>query len=493
MEMERLQREAAESQDAIESPPRARRPSDRLRQPPQPSTTASRSGQGLGPAIARPAPTPQWPINATSENLEFNDGFHQQYQPPAGRGKPPQRPPRPSNVPSMLDAPQLQEYAPSFQYEPNLGTSRSGSQSKEAQHHLEELTPPNALYQMTTASRASTASSAEIITDFPAPTNEQGRGVTALGPPPSARRGPSSYYSVQSFVSPIPEESSRTQTSRSSYASSGAIPANWGNMPYGSANNSSTHLDSDMMEDDRELEGEGIVRSASLGKRAKPSMIKTKKLEKPDGSQGVLGKTRDLVKMGVIEPPADKVTPQKFQDVVKTTNVTPMPTMVHPAPRDATWPTFGGLDSPIEGNKELDYMMTSSSDSDSSFSPSLKAIEMEKLPPIATLPAAREAFKGPSGFPLEKDEKEIQYSRTSAIRRPPRLNMDALRDAEARGSLTSLPDLILRATKLASMMGEGKRPASRLNNLNDFESSSRERSEKGSHREYFPLKACTRC
>jgi hypothetical protein len=46
--------------------------------------------------------------------------------------------------------------------------------------------------------------------------------------------------------------------------------------------------------------------------------------------------------------------------------------------------------------------------------------------------------------------------------------MDAVRDAEARGSLTSLPDLIRRATRLAAMMDRGKRPASRLNDLNDF-------------------------
>jgi hypothetical protein len=46
-------------------------------------------------------------------------------------------------------------------------------------------------------------------------------------------------------------------------------------------------------------------------------------------------------------------------------------------------------------------------------------------------------------------------------RRPPRLNVDAVRDAEARGSLTSLPDLIRRATKLASNLDRGK-TASRL-------------------------------
>ncbi|PPJ50511.1 hypothetical protein CBER1_07732 [Cercospora berteroae] len=45
--------------------------------------------------------------------------------------------------------------------------------------------------------------------------------------------------------------------------------------------------------------------------------------------------------------------------------------------------------------------------------------------------------------------------------RPPRLNVDAVKEAEARGSLTSLPDLIRRATKLASNLDRGK-TASRM-------------------------------
>lgn len=52
-------------------------------------------------------------------------------------------------------------------------------------------------------------------------------------------------------------------------------------------------------------------------------------------------------------------------------------------------------------------------------------------------------------------------------RRPPRLDIDAVRDAEARGSLTSLSDLIRRATKLASRLDHG-RTASR-NDLCDDE------------------------
>jgi hypothetical protein len=60
------------------------------------------------------------------------------------------------------------------------------------------------------------------------------------------------------------------------------------------------------------------------------------------------------------------------------------------------------------------------------------------------------------------------YSRLSAIRRPPKLDIEAVRRAEERGSITSLPDLIRRATRLATMIDSGKRPASRFDNLNDF-------------------------
>jgi hypothetical protein len=41
-------------------------------------------------------------------------------------------------------------------------------------------------------------------------------------------------------------------------------------------------------------------------------------------------------------------------------------------------------------------------------------------------------------------------------KKPPRLDMNAVRDAEARGSLSSLSDLIRRATKLASNLDRGK-------------------------------------
>lgn len=55
--------------------------------------------------------------------------------------------------------------------------------------------------------------------------------------------------------------------------------------------------------------------------------------------------------------------------------------------------------------------------------------------------------------------------RRPGARRPPRLDMNAVRDAEARGSLTSLSDLIRRATRLATNLDHG-RTASRNDVLN---------------------------
>ncbi|RMZ83850.1 hypothetical protein DV737_g1412, partial [Chaetothyriales sp. CBS 132003] len=58
-------------------------------------------------------------------------------------------------------------------------------------------------------------------------------------------------------------------------------------------------------------------------------------------------------------------------------------------------------------------------------------------------------------------------SKVPVTRRPARLNIDAVRDREARGSMTSLTDLIKRATRLAANLDKGK-TASRLGMLDSF-------------------------
>ncbi|KAI6855268.1 hypothetical protein KC323_g8414 [Hortaea werneckii] len=72
------------------------------------------------------------------------------------------------------------------------------------------------------------------------------------------------------------------------------------------------------------------------------------------------------------------------------------------------------------------------------------------------------AVSGAEETPEEPLKKPLGgLSERAGRRRPPRLDVDAVRDAEARGSLTSLPDLIQRATRLASNLDRG-RTASRL-------------------------------
>lgn len=73
----------------------------------------------------------------------------------------------------------------------------------------------------------------------------------------------------------------------------------------------------------------------------------------------------------------------------------------------------------------------------------------------------RSLEKGGAISEAEAEELKTPMAGMSGRKRPPRLDVDAVRDAEARGSLSSLPELIRRATRLASNLDRGK-TASRL-------------------------------
>lgn len=72
-----------------------------------------------------------------------------------------------------------------------------------------------------------------------------------------------------------------------------------------------------------------------------------------------------------------------------------------------------------------------------------------------------------STTPIVAAEQPGMSARIPASKRPPKLDIGAVREAEARGSMTSLSDLIRRATKLASNLDRG-RTASRLGHLDMF-------------------------
>lgn len=431
-------------------------------------------GQSRGVAISRPTQVPQWPLAGTIDNPnDQRQQFNQQpnYQPPSGRGQAPQRPPRPRNVPSMLDASKIQDHTPSFQY-------RAVGPAQEMED--DDMMSPDLKSPMSYTSRPSTISSVGTIPDFPMPLHPQAsligppRRSANLGPPPSARRGASSYYSNASFVSPIPEESPRTNPSHGSYASSAAMPSRWDDRA-----REDSYYEDEVYSDDQLSPGSpptsppnhheeaNLVRSASFGRAGKPTVVTMGRgSEKAESAKNYTPQTSNkLAKMGIFGPEAAALA--------SANQKRPAPNAVQPEQRNTLWPTFGDSDSPLaSGTGFIDGSSSSGSvpkvaqaitTNDASAVPTYAPTAVD--PRISQILAATAAASGPRGETPPNTDRS--FSRLSAIRRPPKLDIEAVRDAEARGSLTSLPDLIRRATRLAAMMEKGRRPTSRLA-LNDF-------------------------
>ncbi|KAI1076966.1 hypothetical protein F5B20DRAFT_300037 [Whalleya microplaca] len=394
----RRARELAEAGVPRGSPPSLPNPPPGIRRPYAPPGLQSKDGQ-ISMAISRPTPVAQWPLSGPMSTPVSADS--EPYRPPPGRSQPPQRPPRPSRVPSILDSSRIQDHTPVFQYTP---------QSTRAS----ELSTADTT--TTSPSRPSTLSSVGSIPDFPLPVTtpvSSSRKTINLGPPPSSRRGASSFYSTASFVSPIPEESPKTR-SHTSYASSAAIPESFGSISPGYSPND-VYFDDTIAEESvngsDDADESRLVRSASIGKRGKPSLVTTGSAEK-----------RDEIRR-------------------------PSPNPVQDGPfREGTG-----------------YVDGSSSSSE-------QASSKGALAAAVTTDNMLSAFEGASATDpssMRKATPSPRPFRLSGFRRPPRLDIDAVRTAEARGSLTSLPDLIRRATRLASLMERGRRPASRFDDL-DF-------------------------
>lgn len=357
----------------------------------RPQALQDRTGP-IGDTISRPTQIPQWPLPGPIQApAPTSDSESNQQATP--RPRPPQRPPRPSHVPSILDGSRIQGPTPVFQYQ----------NARDSDQEFNSSVPP------TPSSLQTSSTSTASISDFPLPTGAAApampparRSVT-LGPPPSSRRGASSFYSNVSYVSPIPEESPRNR-SRTSLASSAAMPESWGSVSPG---NSPVYPDAPQggvagtNADEAEVDGEGnkVVRSASLGKRGKPHIVMNR------GASGA-STSRRSDRMASHENP--------FADGT-------------------------GL-------------------ADSSSSESLRSAPKSPTPPRAV------AGFGDLGH-FGESPAGMSYNPRSAIRRPPRLDMEAVENTRARGSMTSLPDLIRRATRLAAMIDGGKRPASRFDDL----------------------------
>lgn len=374
----------------------------------------------------------------------------------------------------MLDSSKIQEHTPAFQY-----------QGQPAQNVDDELLSPDSR-----GLRPLTGSSVGTIPDFPVPSAAiPARRSANLGPPPSSRRGASSYYSQTSYVSPIPEESPRAHPNHGSYASSSAMPTMWGGED--SPAYEEDERIPDTIEEGRESresnfsdptdgEEKGLVRSVSIGRRAKANMVTTKSSEKlnemPKNAQsatttGAAGSNK-LAKMGFFGAAEMKDAKSRPKNDVQQ--------------RDTRWPMQDGdLESPMSS---VPGSASSNKTASSEAVPTLNRSNGDARFGKTDSPVGQASSTGTSndesrqrimdahlaasntsmGSGADRKEPERSWSRLSAIRRPPQLDINAVRDAEARGSMTSLPDLIRRATRLASMMDKGKRPGSRLDDLNGF-------------------------
>ncbi|KAF9734999.1 hypothetical protein PMIN03_007115 [Paraphaeosphaeria minitans] len=394
-----------------------------------------RPNQRLAPAPDRSAasisPTPQWPLtNDADDVLESRPGLLQ-----PTRGPPPQRPPRPTSdeLPSQQLSPQ---YRDSFNSDDPF-SPLSGPSSR----------------PLTTSSAHSEASSLGEIPDFPVPEpptpsmQPLPRRIPSLGPPPSSRRGPSSYYTQISYVSPIAEEAeTRSNTIRShhgSFASSMAMPANedlYYEDPFMRSDDEETitsdhgRLSPGSDHDDKSgLVTPAIVRQASLGRRTKPSMMTIRSVEnsavkrKPSPPEGVKEWEGDIA--GAALAARDGIGgngPARLREI---------------SPDDAS------LDSPTY--------------SDHKFRDPEKDMGLEQdMDPEKDMDLEKDGSMAASAFRLQ-GSRGAGFADRPGRPRPPRLDVDAVREAEARGSLTSLPELIRRATRLAANLDRGK-TASRL-------------------------------
>lgn len=299
-------------------------------------------------------------------------------------------------------------------------------------------------------SGASEASSLGSIPDFPIPqppmpaVQPLPRRIPSLGPPPSSRRGPSSYYTQMSYVSPIVEESeTRSDTIRSrhgSFASSNVFPTNADDFyrrDYPQSDDEETivsdrgtTLSRASDHDDQSglvKESPTLVRQASLGRRTKPSITTIKSVDAISEKKGesskkaVAGAGIGAAALGGSFAARDAMQSSPLRSSILSSGT--------------------GLLDPSSSSSSSESLNTSWRNTKSA-SPSYTGADS----PI---------------FPFQPGPRSNTLADRVGFRRPPRLDMDTVRDAEARGSLTSLPDLIRRATRLAANLDRGK-TASRL-------------------------------
>ncbi|KAF2675176.1 hypothetical protein BT63DRAFT_30495 [Microthyrium microscopicum] len=289
----------------------------------------------------------------------------------------------------------------------------------QAQLESSHLTPPSAPSRPLTTSSQASHSSLGTIPDFPIPANNASPQQTLLPNTYSNQRGPQPYYSGISNVSPIKEEKD-SRGSVKSYASSNVFPSGGTGFYF---DETPSEDDSRTRSSDRQDTSTTLVRQASLGKRAGRAALTSIKRSRtptpPDEKPNPL--TRSTSEL--TDSPVIKAGPGAAEALMAAR--TPQR---HKQPDDIPH-AYEGMEAPYSTQID-DYLG-----------------ELEKGSSEPT-PALRQVPKSMLGDRV-------------GTRKPPDLDVEKVKLEEARGSITSLPELIRRATRLAANLDRGK-TASRL-------------------------------
>ena len=281
--------------------------------------------------------------------------------------------------------------------------------------------------------------------------------VQNLGPPPSARRPGPAYLSNDAYVAPIAEESPEASPRFAPPRSGAQTPQSERLRPQqyqrtpkqGSSKQGTPKLGTPKQQrtDTRERHGRDAAYAgvglglAGAGFEIPKHMPRPDPVDSPQQPVLISGRSTD-----------QKVSPAQAES--------------HASPADA---------AEQAGTFRFPFQSPTLSLSDSEYEEGHDASERPQMSPSQS--QSRSPLLEPVAAPVEPMpdtdfEQKLgaihgMSEKVPAIRRPPRLDLDTVRDAEARGSLTSLPELIRRATKLAANLDRGK-TASRLGMLDMF-------------------------
>ena len=401
----------------------------------------------------------QWPLFSRGEKSDRVAPSGLPAQNNFNKGPPPQRPPRPSYVPSILDSTKRGEQMTETPYDQAQDSTGGAIQQQtrywEPNYALSSPPAPSTPGTgiSSSSSRDSNGSSVGSIPDFPVPSIPanpppalQFRRNANLGPPPSSRRGASSYYSQSSYVAPIPEEAwEPSSPARRILPKKQNDPQDWNDDESDYYGTRGPEDDERYNRDSRSPDADestGLVRKASLGKQYKPSLTTVRSFKDLPSNRPNVNSSRNLTGQSMTES---------------------IPVMLDETD-DSTFYRGPSEESQESSERQLDEKSGSNPRSKSPRSPPVDPQVELILGGLEKGGALKSGTMPPTIAGVD------ERSPSPAFRPPPPIDFDDARPGEVRGSLTSLTDLIRRATKVAANLEKG-RTASRLGLLDMFNTS----------------------